>query len=82
VNLEIGAWYLSRALRRWSGYKHQLELAISEYNAGPTGMKPWIPENHDGDVIDRITIPSTRQYVRSVLDRYHWYLERRKAEPE
>ena len=33
-NINIGCWYLARALRRWRKYKHGTELALVEYNAG------------------------------------------------
>ncbi|NOY74616.1 MAG: lytic transglycosylase domain-containing protein [Kiritimatiellaeota bacterium] len=77
LNLEIGTWYLARALRKWRGYKHSVELALSEYNAGAMGMTAWIPEDPDGEVADRITITSTRRYVRSIMDRYERCLEAR-----
>lgn len=80
LNLEIGSWYLSRALRRWGGYKFQYELALSEYNAGLKGMKLWIPKEFDGEVMSYITIPSTKAYIRSVMDRYQYYADRREAE--
>lgn len=79
LNLEIGAWYLARALRKWKGYKCRNELALSEYNAGPTGMSPWVPKNRNDDVVDRITIASTRRYVRSIMERYSYYMTNRNA---
>ena len=75
MNIEIGAWYLSRALRRWSNYKYQYELALSEYNAGLNGMQPWVPKKYSGEVIANITIPSTRAYVQAVMDKYREYTE-------
>ena len=78
INIEIGAWYLGRALQRWSTYKYQYELALSEYNAGLRGMQPWIPEEYDGEVINNITIPSTKAYIRAVMDKYQEYAEQRK----
>ena len=80
LNIEIGAWYLGRALRRWSGYKYQYELALSEYNAGYNGMKGWVPAGYEGDVMERITIPSTRAYITNIMQKYKEYAEKRRAE--
>ncbi len=73
LNVEIGAWYLGRALRRWSSYDAQIELALSEYNAGLKGMRPWIPTKRDAKVIDNITIPSTKEYVTGIMNKFHEY---------
>jgi soluble lytic murein transglycosylase len=73
LNIEIGAWYLGRALKRWNTYKHHKELALSEYNAGLKGMRPWIPSERDGKVISRITIPSTKEYVSGIIRKYNEY---------
>lgn len=80
LNIEIGSWYLGRALKRWSGYKYQYELALSEYNAGFKGMQPWVPKDYEGEVTEYITIPSTKAYIRSIMDRYQYYADRREAE--
>jgi soluble lytic murein transglycosylase len=79
LNLEIGAWYLARAIRKWSGYKSQLELALSEYNAGATGMTPWIPDDPTDEVIEHITIASTQRYVRTIMDKYKQNIEIKHA---
>jgi len=73
INLDIGAWYLSRALRHWEGYKNQYELALSEYNAGRKGMSSWVPDSPDGEVVSKITISSTKEYVQSIMERYRYY---------
>lgn len=80
LNIEIGAWYLGRALKRWSAYKYQYELALSEYNAGLKGMKPWVPDTLEGEVVERITIPSTKAYIKSIMAKYQEYASRRQAE--
>jgi soluble lytic murein transglycosylase len=83
-NIEIGAWYLARAMRRWDGYDAQSVLAMSEYNAGVNGMK-WKDFGLERDtppewVLESIPITSTREYVRAIIDRYHEYCLYRKAE--
>jgi soluble lytic murein transglycosylase len=76
LNVEIGAWYLSRAMRKWQDYKQGLALALCEYNAGPARAAAWKPESYDGDVLDRIKISSTKAYVQSILEKYADYCAR------
>ncbi len=75
LNLEIGCWFLARAIRRWSGYRHGVELALAQYNAGASRAERWKPPERNGSVIDRITIGSTRRYVSRIMTRYRKYLE-------
>lgn len=73
LNIEIGAWYLSRAIKKWQDYKYCEELALSEYNAGRSRAEKWKPDNKYDDVIDRIKIESTRDYVQSIMNKYFEY---------
>ena len=75
LNIEIGAWYLSRALKRWRNYKHVKELALCQYNAGGKRANAWKPDNYDGNIIDRIKIRSTRAYVEFIMAKYKEYCE-------
>lgn len=75
VNLEIGCWYLARAMERWKKYRCRTELALCQYNAGESRAERWKPEIPDGEVIDRIGIGSTRIYVQRIMRRYRSYLE-------
>ena len=81
LNIEIGSWYLARALRRYQKYKDAAALALCEYNAGARRTAGWKPARPDDPVAERITIPSTRIYVRDILKRYEYYkkLEARKT---
>lgn len=69
INLEIGCWFLARALSRWKGYASQEPLALAEYNAGrSTVLKLWKPDSPDTAVTpEQITYPGTREYVRQIL---------------
>lgn len=78
LNIEIGTWYLSRALKRYREYDCAMELALCFYNAGPSRAEAWKPEAFDGSVIDRIQIDSTRRYVQSIMRRYRQYCENDK----
>ncbi len=76
LNIEIGTWYLSEALKRWRNYRHAVELALCQYNAGGKRANSWKPENYDAPVIERIKIKSTRAYVISIMRKYKKYCEK------
>lgn len=78
LNLEIGTWYLARALRRWEKYREQIPLALIQYNAGAARAERWKPELPDGSVIPRIKIASTRLYVTKIMERYLRYSGRKQ----
>lgn len=73
LNIEIGSWYLGRALRRWADYREATALALCEYNAGPTRAEAWKPPDKNGTVIDRIDISSTVSYVTVILTKQKEY---------
>jgi soluble lytic murein transglycosylase len=75
LNIEIGTWYLSEALKRWGKYKCAKELALCQYNAGGKRANAWKPEKYDGEVVDRIKIKSTRAYVKAIINKYETYCE-------
>ena len=74
LNLEIGVWYLARALKRWTGYRECVPLALIQYNAGQARAERWKPERSDGEVVPRIAIASTKAYVEKIMARYHRYI--------
>lgn len=80
LNIDIGSWYLSRALKRYSGYRDSIALALCEYNAGARRTADWKPAKKNDPVPDRITIPSTRQYVKDILKRYRYYKRQEKQQ--
>ena len=73
LNLEIGCWYLGRALRKWQGYKCSVELALAQYNAGATRAKRWKPDSKTGEVLSRVTLPGTKRYIAQITKRYRSY---------
>ena len=73
LNIEIGSWFLGRALERWSDYNEAEALALCEYNAGIQRAESWKPLLHDGKVLPNIDIESTRKYVRDILERRDQY---------
>lgn len=78
LNIEIGAWYLSRALRKWQDFGHAEELALCEYNAGRKMADKWKPDNKSEDMTDRIKIDSTRDYVEKIMEKYSEYRNKKR----
>ncbi|MEA4862925.1 MAG: lytic transglycosylase domain-containing protein [Victivallaceae bacterium] len=70
TNIEVGTWFLKQGLDRYADRKDGLILAICFYNAGDSRARRWA-EAPDGEVMARIDIPSTRDYVEKVLKRFH-----------
>lgn len=73
LNIEIGSWYLGRALRHWSKYQERITLALCEYNAGRSRANAWKPHQFNGSMEGRIRIESTRKYVTDILRKYAQY---------
>lgn len=73
LNIEIGTWYLARALKYWHKYDQQIELALCEYNAGRTRAERWKPDVKNGNVVPRIDISSTKSYVTDIMKKYREY---------
>jgi soluble lytic murein transglycosylase len=80
ANLDIGCWYLRRALDRWANATSRpVPFALAEYNAGrsnalrwATGAKPF-----DADkFIEAITYGSTKRYVKAIESRCRRYMRR------
>ena len=67
TNINIGCWYLARAVRRWKRYRCVYELALIEYNAGLKNAEKCKPETLDGEVVPLIKIPSTKKYVTEIM---------------
>ena len=63
LNIDIGAWYLARALHRYRNSRDAVALALCEYNAGPGRAEEWVPDPDvpEESVFDLITISSTRK---------------------
>lgn len=86
TNLEVGSWYLGRALRRWAGQDDAIPFALAEYNAGKSRVDRWIaaarkqlPEGSEVTaeaLRQQIDIASTRFYIESIMARYRFYKNR------
>ena len=78
TNLEAGSWYLRRAIEHWQTQADPLPLALAEYNAGASRAQRWV--GPDGvtanEFLGHIDFPATRNYVKSILERYAFYKKR------
>ena len=79
MNLEIGSWYLKKALTRWAAKDDPVPFALAEYNAGRTAVDRWISQTRLGedatsaDLLTHIGFPTTRAYVETILKRRGCY---------
>jgi peptidoglycan lytic transglycosylase len=73
ANIDIGTWYLKQGLKRWCKYKYYRELALCQYNAGGSWARKWAPEKVDEPFMEKISIGSTKRYVKRVMEKYRNY---------
>jgi len=66
TNIDFGTFYIGHVAKRFDGHA---ALATASYNAGPTRVASWLPdETMEADRwIDTIPFNETRRYVRAVL---------------
>ncbi len=82
TNLNVGVWYLSRALERWKEKEDPLPFALAEYNAGRSRVHRWIGNSNMGkraearDLKEQIAFPSTKRYIETIEQRYNFYKDR------
>ena len=78
TNIEVGTWYLGRALKHWSGQEDPLPFALGEYNAGRSRVKRWSggAQMTADELNAAMDIASTRAYIAAVRSRYGYYRAR------
>lgn len=74
-NIQAGCWYLEKLREQYRGWPAETAMTLAAYNAGPSRVEEWTREIEptaisEADFIERIAIPSTRNYVASILTRY------------
>ena len=74
-NIQAGCWYLEKLREPYRGRSAETAMTLAAYNAGASRVEEWIKDTDaltlaEPDFIDRITIPSTKAYVTSILKRY------------
>jgi soluble lytic murein transglycosylase len=80
LNLDIGCWYLRRALDRWTGSTSDpVPFALAEYNAGRSnalrwaiGPKPFDPQQF----VSNVTYRTTRTYIVTTKEQCRKYAAR------
>ena len=78
LNIEIGAWYFADALNRWSQFRHSHALALAQYNAGPQQAAEWAPADKDNNVINKVSFPGTKKYIKQVIKYRNKYRNKSK----
>jgi len=81
INLEAGSWYLHRATQHWEQQSNPIPFALAEYNAGASRVQRWASTSTKAnlsrkDFLASIDFPGTRNYVDTVIARYHFYKRR------
>lgn len=82
MNVEIGTWYLARALAHWAGRDDAEPYALAEYNAGRRRVDRWVAEGEPTTAAafrQQIGFPSTAAYVEAILARRAYYQAREKS---
>ena len=75
-NINAGTWYLKTMLNRYRHTDNPVPYALAAYNAGPGHADKWakgIAATHSAAFIQQIDFPRTREYVRTVMERYEYY---------
>ena len=75
TNIQIGSWYLEKLRTNYRDYPAETAMTLAAYNAGASRVTEWTKDTDaskltDKEFIARITIPSTKAYVTSILKRY------------
>jgi soluble lytic murein transglycosylase len=79
TNVEVGTWYLKRAMERWKEKANPVPFALAEYNAGRVRVDRWITATDRGDgataedLMRVIDFPTTRKYIEAILSRHEFY---------
>ena len=72
TNVMSGAWYLAKGVNHWSNKKDPLPYALAQYNAGRSRVLDWTDPPPETDELfwKQIPFPTTKQYVKDILERY------------
>lgn len=75
-NIQAGCWYLEKVRENYRGRVAESAMMLAAYNAGPSRVEEWTKDIDaaaisENEFISRIGISSTRNYVTSILNRYH-----------
>ena len=84
LNLEIGSWYLAKAMSHWQEYTEPEILALAEYNAGFSRVdKMWRPKDKSQKLSpEMISFPGTRDYIILILRKRKEYESRSSVQQQ
>jgi soluble lytic murein transglycosylase len=80
-NIEAGAWYLAKCLKRYTKTDNPVPYALADYNAGRTHVLRWNKgeaATNSTAFLARMDYPGTRKYAQSVMERYEYYRKKAK----
>jgi soluble lytic murein transglycosylase len=73
MNIQIGCWYLAKAMKRYKKFHNPVPFALAHYNAGGSNVDRWLMttrnKGNTREFMAAITYPSTRKYVKTIT----WY---------
>jgi soluble lytic murein transglycosylase len=74
-NIQVGCWYLEKVREAYRGEPAETAMTLAAFNAGPSRVEEWtrgtdVTKLSEADFVSRIGIPSTKNYVSSILERY------------
>jgi soluble lytic murein transglycosylase len=75
-NIDCGTWYLRKLLPRYARTDNPVPYALADYNAGRGNVLKWMKAEavtNSAAFIEQIGFPSTRAYVRAVMERREKY---------
>jgi soluble lytic murein transglycosylase len=78
-NIQAGAWYLSKCLRRYTNTDNAIPYALADYNAGRTHVLRWNKgpaATNSTAFLAQMDYPGTRRYALNIMDRYNYYQRR------
>lgn len=75
TNIQVGCWYLEKLRANYRGFPAEKSMTLAAYNAGASRVTEWTKDTDASkltreEFISRITIPSTKAYVSSIIKRY------------
>ena len=76
TNTLAGTWYLKKLLKRYAYTDNPVPYALADYNAGRGNVLKWLkgPAATNSEAFTaQIGFPGTRNYVRSITNRYAYY---------
>jgi soluble lytic murein transglycosylase len=75
-NIQAGAWYLAKCMRRYTNTDNPLPYALADYNAGRTHVLRWnkgAASTNSAAFLAKMDYPGTRRYALSIMERYDYY---------